>query len=108
MSLQKKQRLISMFIVTAPPGVRWINHGRKWNTGSPIHSGRHLASVRHKGELAVELHVGDCEGPHSPISNTLRFEVDLLPLTNDETRNNSSWIVSPSISQGFSFAMRAM
>jgi len=48
MSLQKKQRLISMFIVTAPPGVRWINHGRKWNTGSPIHSGRHLASVRHK------------------------------------------------------------
>ena len=48
MSLQKKQRLISMFIVTAPPEVRWINHGRKWNTGSPIHSGRHLASVRHK------------------------------------------------------------
>jgi len=62
----------------ASPGCDRINHGRKWNTGSPIHSGRHLASVRHKGELAVELHVGDCEGRNAERYTTPEiYRVDL-------------------------------
>jgi hypothetical protein len=78
MSLQKKQRLISMFIITALPRDAMDQSWQKveHRVSDSLRTPPCLGAPQ--GELAVGLDSGDCEGPQPPKSTRLTFVVDIV------------------------------